>query len=74
MLKRLTTELGLTDAQQASLKPILETSGTSMQAIRQDTTLSREDKMAKMKEARDSVNTQINAVLTPDQQGKVHRP
>ena len=70
MLQRLTTELNLTADQQTKIKPILEDARTQMQANRQDTSLAQQDKMAKNKELRDTENTQINAVLTPDQQTK----
>jgi Spy/CpxP family protein refolding chaperone len=70
MLARLTKQLDLTDDQQTKLKPILEAGHTQMQTIHQDSTLSQQDKMAKMKDARESLNSQINAVLTPDQQTK----
>jgi len=70
MLQRLTTELTLTSDQQTQIKPILETEVTEMQAVRADTTLARADRMSKMKDARDTANTAINAILTPDQQTK----
>ena len=69
-LEKLTTALTLTSDQQTQIKPILDTERASMQAARSDTTLSQEDKMSKMKDARDTANTAINAILTPDQQTK----
>ncbi len=70
MLARLTKELDLTDDQQAKIKPILETFHTQAQSVHQDTSLSPEDRRSKMKDARETLNSQINAVLTPDQQTK----
>jgi Spy/CpxP family protein refolding chaperone len=70
MMARLTSELSLTDDQQAKIKPLLDTFHSTMQANRADTTLTQQEKMAKNKEARESLNTQINAILTPDQQTK----
>jgi Spy/CpxP family protein refolding chaperone len=70
MLARLTKELELTDDQQTKIKPILETFHTQVQSVRQDTSLSPEDRRSKMKDARETLNSQINAVLTPDQQTK----
>ena len=67
-LERLTTELSLTPDQQAKIKPILESFHTTIQGLRQDTSLAQQDKMAKIKEARATETTQINAILTPDQQ------
>jgi Spy/CpxP family protein refolding chaperone len=70
MLQRLTTALTLTTDQQTQIKPILATEVSSMQAVRADTSLVGADRMAKMKEARDTANTAINPILTPDQQTK----
>jgi Spy/CpxP family protein refolding chaperone len=70
MLARLTKQLDLTDDQQAKIKPILETFHSQMQSVHQDSSLSQEDRRSKMKDARETMNSQINAVLTPDQQTK----
>jgi Spy/CpxP family protein refolding chaperone len=70
MLQRLTTQLTLTSDQQTQIKPILDTEFTAIQTVRADTTLARTDRMTKMKDARDTANTAINAILTPDQQTK----
>ncbi len=70
MIQRLTTALNLTPDQQTQIKPILETFHTQRQTIMQDTTLEPKDKMAKMRDARETMNTQIKAILTPDQQAK----
>lgn len=69
-LERLTTELGLTADQQTQVKPILDTLHSQMQSIHQDTSLAPKDRMAKAKEARETANSQINALLQPDQQAK----
>lgn len=69
-LARLTTALDLTPDQQTQIKPILETFHTTMQSVRQDTTLAPADKMSKIKDARETETTAINAILTPDQQTK----
>jgi len=69
-LERLTKELDLTADQQAKIKPILETGHTQMESIHKDTSLSPEAKKAKMKEAHETETSQINAVLTADQQTK----
>jgi Spy/CpxP family protein refolding chaperone len=70
MLARLTKALDLTSDQQDKIKPILESAHTQMQSVHQDTSLAPEDKRSKMKDIRDTMNSQINAVLTPDQQTK----
>jgi Spy/CpxP family protein refolding chaperone len=69
-LNNLSKELNLTDQQKAQLRPILSDESQQMQAIHNDTSLSREQKMAKMKEVRDSHQPQINQILTPEQQRK----
>jgi Spy/CpxP family protein refolding chaperone len=70
MLKKLTDDLGLTPDQVAKIKPIIETFRSTVQPLRQDTTLQPKDKMAKIKEARETEISGIKAVLTPDQQAK----
>jgi Spy/CpxP family protein refolding chaperone len=67
-LQRMTQALNLTDDQQAKIKPILENESTEMQGLRSDTSLSQEDRMAKMKQIRENTKSQINPILTPDQQ------
>ncbi|MFA6564906.1 MAG: hypothetical protein WCV00_23575 [Verrucomicrobiia bacterium] len=66
----LTTEMSLTSDQQTEIKAIFEVSHLKMEAVMEDTTLSKEAKMAKMKELRTSTDTAIRALLTADQQTK----
>ena len=70
MLEHLTKTLDLTADQQTQIKPILEAGHKQMQALRDDTSLSKEDKMAKFKSVREGMNSQINGILNPDQQKK----
>jgi periplasmic protein CpxP/Spy len=65
-----TTELGLTTDQQTEVKAIFEVMHLKMEAIMEDATLSKEVKMAKMKELRTSTDAAIRAILTADQQTK----
>ena len=67
-LKHLTKKLNLSDDQQAKLKPILEDQRKQMDAIRSDSSLSRQDRFGKMQELRQSSDTQIKSVLNDDQQ------
>jgi protein CpxP len=69
-IDRLTTALTLTPDEVTKITPILDTLKTTMTGIRADTTLSQTDRMSKMKDARDDADTQIKAILTPDQQTK----
>ena len=69
-LANMASKLNLTDDQKAKIKPILEDEAKQMQSLRDDTSTPRMQKMQKMKSIHDSHSTQINALLTPDQQTK----
>jgi Spy/CpxP family protein refolding chaperone len=69
-LQMLTEKLNLTDEQKAKIKPILEDQEHQLKAIREDTSLSQEQKSAKKKAIHESFHGQINSVLTPEQQAK----
>ena len=69
-LQMLTQQLSLTNDQQAKIKPILESESQQMQALHQDSSLSREDRMSKMQQIRQGTNDQIKPILTSDQQQK----
>jgi Spy/CpxP family protein refolding chaperone len=69
-LAHMTKMLNLTPDQQQKLKPILESEQTQMQGLHQDSTMTREDRMAKAQQIRQSSDDQIKGVLTPDQQQK----
>jgi hypothetical protein len=69
-LKNLTEKVGLTDDQQAKIKPILEDARAQMQKVMQDDSMSREDKMAKGRTMREATNSKIREVLNDDQKKK----
>ncbi len=69
-LQHMTKMLNLTPEQQEKIKPMLENQSTQMQSLHQDTTMSREDRMAKAQQLRQTTDEQIKGVLTPDQQQK----
>lgn len=69
-LEWLSKELNLTDDQKAKVKPILSDEGKQMQAAKEDTSLSQEQKRDKMKQIHETTNSQINDILTPEQQKK----
>ena len=69
-LQMLTKRLNLTADQQEKIKPMLESESQQMQALHQDSSLSREDRMSKMQQIRQSTNDQIKGVLNSDQQQK----
>ena len=60
--------LNLTDEQKAKVKDIFADAKTKGQAVSSDTTLSDEQKKAKMKELHSSIMAKVNEVLTPEQQ------
>jgi Spy/CpxP family protein refolding chaperone len=67
-LAELTAKLGLTADQQKIIGPILANSRSQAKELRDDDSLSREDKHAKMKEIEAAAKEQIRAALTPEQQ------
>lgn len=69
-LAHLTKMLNLSTEQQAKIRPILDNETQQMQTLRQDTTMSREDKMTKMRSIRENSMTQITPILTSEQQQK----
>ncbi|MGA3169408.1 MAG: hypothetical protein ABSE62_00185 [Chthoniobacteraceae bacterium] len=68
MLARLTTQLGLTTDEQGQIKPILDAAHTQIESIRQNTSLTPEQKFAQIKTVMDAAHGQINGILTPAQQ------
>ncbi len=67
-LQKLTADLSLTADQQAAVKPILDALHAQNKAIHEDNSLTKEQKWAKAKDAREAANGQINGLLTPAQQ------
>ncbi len=63
-------DLNLTADQKAQMKTIHQNARQQMQALKADTSLSKEQKKAKMKDIREDSDSKINAMLTPDQQQK----
>ncbi len=69
-LARMTKQLKLTDEQQEKIKPILEEQHQKMMDMRQDTSMSREDRFAKFREVRQESLEKIKPILTSEQQKK----
>jgi protein CpxP len=67
-IAHLSKKLNLSADQQAKLKPIFEDQRKQMEAIHNDSSLSREDRFSKMQALRQSSDTQIKGVLTDEQQ------
>jgi Spy/CpxP family protein refolding chaperone len=70
-LQELSSALNLTGAQKEQIKPVLEQEVQQLRGIKQDGSLSENEKEMKMKQVHDSAQGQIQAVLTPEQQQKL---
>jgi periplasmic protein CpxP/Spy len=66
-MQTIAKELNLTDAQKEQLKPILQDEFQKLKALREDQSLSREQKMEKLKAIREELLPQLKAILTPEQ-------
>jgi hypothetical protein len=63
--------LNLTDEQKAKLRPIVTEENQQMEALRNDTAMSQEQKIAKANQIRDEASPKIKAILTPEQLQKL---
>lgn len=66
-LEEMTKRYNLTADQQTQLKPILASQQQQIQVLRGDSSLSREDRIAKMQSVRADTKTKIEAILNDDQ-------
>jgi periplasmic protein CpxP/Spy len=64
---RMTKRYNLSADQQTQIKPIVADAQQQMMALRQDSSMSREDKMTKMMSIREASNTKISAILNDSQ-------
>jgi hypothetical protein len=69
-LKQVAAELNLSPDQRTKLMATLRAEAQEARSLRQDTSLSRQEKMAKRKEILDALDAKIKAVLSPDQYAK----
>jgi periplasmic protein CpxP/Spy len=63
--------LGLTEDQKAQLRPIVMQENQQMEAVRNDASLTQEQKIAKANQIRDTASPKIKAILTPEQLQKL---
>lgn len=63
--------LGLTEEQKTKLRPIIADENQQMEAVRNDSSLSTEQKVAKANQIRETASPKIRAVLTPEQLQKL---
>ena len=68
--EHLTKALNLNDDQKGKVLSILQDEQKQMEALRSDSSLSRDDRWAKMKEIHQNTNSQIKGLLDPDQAKK----
>jgi Spy/CpxP family protein refolding chaperone len=66
-LQKLKTELALTDDQAAKMEQIMKDNQDAMRAIRDDASLSKEQKMEKGKALRSEIDSKMAGILTPEQ-------
>jgi Spy/CpxP family protein refolding chaperone len=59
--------LNLTEDQKAKLRPIIMEENQQMEALRNDTTMTQEQKIAKANQIRADASPKIKAILTPEQ-------
>jgi periplasmic protein CpxP/Spy len=69
-LESMRQSLNLTDEQAKKLEPALKEQQDKLNALRRDTSLSRKDKAAKIKELQQGTDAKIRAQLTPEQAAK----
>ena len=71
MGKEMTEKLGLSQDQQDKVKAIREKNQADIKAVRDDASLTEDQKREKIRELRMNSMKDIRAVLTPDQQAKM---
>ena len=69
-LDKLKTDLSLTDDQAKKVQDIMMEQREKMKGMKDDTALTKEQKMEKMKAGRAEVDAKISALLTPEQKAK----
>ena len=66
-------EIGATDEQMAKIREAQKAQAEKGRALREDTTLSQEDRRAKMKEIRDGMTAKMKEILNADQFAKYEK-
>jgi len=70
-LKMLSEKLGLTAAQQANARPIVQEMDDEVRKIMQDGTLSRKEQLDKIRQCREMADKKLRKILTDDQKAKL---
>ena len=63
--------LGLTEDQKSQLRPIVMEETQQMEAVRNDSSLTQEQKIQKINQIRETASPKIKAILTPEQLQKL---
>jgi protein CpxP len=72
-LERLSTQLELTPQQKRQLMPVLAAEAPKVEAIRNDSSLSKLQKVEQLKAIHDRTDPQVKAILTPEQYQKLQQ-
>jgi Spy/CpxP family protein refolding chaperone len=72
-LQMLTDKLSLTDDQKAKILPLLQAQSDQMKTLRDDSSLSDDDKRSKGRDLMKTTHEQIRALLTSEQQEKFEK-
>lgn len=70
-MTELSEQLNLTDEQKNKIRPIIENEIKEIQGLRADSSLTKEEKIEKMKSIRQAAQEEIKKILTPEQQAKL---
>jgi len=71
MVQTMSEKLNLTDEQKPKVRKIAEETHKKMDAMHADQSVSREDRMAKMRSMHDDAMSQVRTILTDDQKKKL---
>lgn len=71
MVQTMSEKLSLTDDQKPKVRKIAEDTHKKMEAMHADQSMSREDRMAKMRSMHDDAMSQVRTILTDDQKKKL---
>lgn len=74
VLDRMTRRLNLSGEQREQITPVLQDEQQQARAIRQDTSLTPEQRRGKLWQLRDSTRAQVESLLTPEQVARMARP
>lgn len=69
-IERMKASLGLSQSQADQIAAVFEAQRPAMEAIRNDQSLSREDRRTKMQALRQQMDAQLATILTPEQKAK----